>query len=103
MVLLPVGVTIALVQAVQQRQRTPAAVLLGLAAALVATPLLDAAVRRASEHAADRFAADIGLADDLSSALAALSRPGQPQRRVQRLLDSHPRLSSRTRRLAMHG
>ncbi|MFP5373268.1 MAG: M48 family metalloprotease, partial [Actinomycetes bacterium] len=49
-----------------------AGVLAGVAVLAVICPLVDAAVRRRSELAADRFAADHGLAVPLMTALRAL-------------------------------
>jgi Zn-dependent protease with chaperone function len=55
------GVAVAVVQAVQQRQWAVAAVLSAVAVCAVVCPLIDAAVSRRSEYAADRYAAGAGL------------------------------------------
>ena len=97
-----VGTAIAIVQAVQQQHWTSAALLAGIAAALVATPLLDSAVSRASEHAADRYATSTGAGPDLARALAMIGGAGgHHQRRggTHRLLDRHPNLDNRLARL----
>lgn len=97
--LFAVGGTIATVQALQQQQWVAAAMLLGVACALVVTPLVDGAVSRVSEHAADRYAADAGLADGLATALYVLQGHLPPRSWAQRRLDRHPSLDSRARRL----
>lgn len=51
------GVVVAVVQALQQRQWAVAAVLSAVAVCAVVCPLVDAAVSRRSEYAADRYAA----------------------------------------------
>ncbi len=70
----------------------------GLAAVLC--PLADAAVSRRSEFAADRFAADHGLACELAAALHALDdgRRGACGW-SRRLLASHPTAEQRIRAL----
>ena len=90
------GVAVAVVQAVQQRQWAVAAVLSAVAVCAVVCPLLDAAVSRGSEYAADRYAAGVGLGPQLAAALqvldgAQLRRP----RLVARLLDRHPSVARR--------
>jgi len=56
-----------------QRQDWPVVGLLaGLTVAGVGLPLCDAAMSRAGEYAADRYAAAAGLAGDLAAALGAL-------------------------------
>ena len=98
-----VGGGIALVQAVQQQRWASAALLAGIAAALVATPLLDSAVSRASEHAADRYAVSMGAGPDLARALALIDDTGghqQPRGWGRRLLDRHPNLDDRLARLS---
>ncbi len=71
---------------------------MGLAAVL--GPLADAAISRRSEFAADRFAADHGLALELATALRAMddgrrTACGWPRR----LLASHPTSEQRIRAL----
>lgn len=92
--LLLVGGVIALLSAVQHSQWTEALMLAGLATALLGTPVLDAAISRAAERAADRYAAEVGAGPDLAQALQAIS--GSPRsRRGRGLMDSHPSLASR--------
>jgi len=57
---------IALLSAVQHSQWTAAVVLAGLATATLGTPVLDAALSRAVERAADRYAIDVGAGPDLA-------------------------------------
>ena len=79
-----------------------ATLLAGIAAALLATPLLDSAVSRASEYAADRYATAIGAGPDLARALAMIGGAGGHQQRRgwrHRLLDRHPNLDDRLARL----
>lgn len=66
------GVIVAVVQAVQQRQWLIAGVLAGVAVLTVICPLVDAAASRRGELAADRFAAEHGLAVPLAAALRTL-------------------------------
>jgi STE24 endopeptidase len=90
------GVVVAVVQAVQQRQWAVAAVLSAVAVCAVACPLLDAAVSRRSEYAADRYAAGVGLGPQLAAALQILD--GAQRRRprvVARLLGRHPSVARR--------
>jgi len=87
------GVVVAVVQAVQQRQWAVAVVLSAVAVCAVVCPLLDAAVSRRSEYAADRYAADVGVAPQLAGALQVLV---VKQRRraglMARLLSRHPEM-----------
>lgn len=78
--LLLVGGGIALLRAVQHGQWTAAVMLGGVAIALLATPVLDAAISRAAERAADRYAAEVGAGPDLAAALIAISGSPRPQR-----------------------
>jgi STE24 endopeptidase len=93
--LLTAQVVVAVVQAIDRGQWLIAGVLAGVALATVLTPLAHALISRRSELAADRFAADHGLASPLASALRTLAghRPvaGQPRD----LLASHPALGQR--------
>jgi Zn-dependent protease with chaperone function len=94
--LLLVGGGIALLRAVQHGQWTAALMLAGVAIALLATPVLDAAISRAAERAADRYTAEVGAGPDLAAALLAISGSRRPQRGWgSGLLASHPSLSSR--------
>jgi len=76
--------------------------LVGLASVLC--PLADAAIRRRAELAADRFAADHGLALELAAALHALNDGHRAARGwSQRLLASHPTSDHRIRALLAGG
>jgi ABC-type Co2+ transport system permease subunit len=66
------GVVVAVVQAVQQRQWAVAALLSAVAVCAVVYPLVDAAVSRRCEYAADRYAAGVGLGPQLAAALPVL-------------------------------
>jgi STE24 endopeptidase len=74
LVLVPVLPVMASVQAVQQHAWAPLAVLVVLAVVLTVHPVADAALSRASELAADKYAASVGSGSDLASALAVLPR-----------------------------
>jgi STE24 endopeptidase len=95
-----VGLAVALVHALQQHEWMIGGVLawVGLAAGLC--PLADAAISRQAEFAADRFAADHGLALDMAAALHAMD-DGQPAGCgwSRRLLASHPTSAQRVRAL----
>jgi STE24 endopeptidase len=95
------GVVVAVVQAVQQRHWAVAAVLSAVAVCTLVCPLVDAAVSRRSEYAADRYAAGVGVGPQLAAALQVLD--GEPRRRpgmVARLLSRHPTVA---RRIAVLG
>ena len=98
-----VGGAIANVQSAQQRQWLSVAILSAVAFALVLSPLLDALVSRASEHAADRYAAAVGAGPELARALQLMSEPSGRRRGVAtRLLDRHPSVADRLVRLDGH-
>jgi STE24 endopeptidase len=90
------GVVIAVVQAVQQRQWAVAVVLSAVAFCAVVCPLVDAALSRRSEYAADRYAAGVGLGPQLAAALQLFAE-GQRRRPgvVARLLSRHPSVARR--------
>jgi STE24 endopeptidase len=90
------GVVVAVFQAAQQRHWAVAVVLSAVAVCTVVCPLADAAVSRRSEYAADRYAADVGVAPHLAGALQVLV--GKQRRRaglVARLLCRHPEMGRR--------
>jgi STE24 endopeptidase len=70
-----------------------ALVVLGLTAVLV--PLANAAISRRCEYAADRFAADHGLAIELAAALRVLSDGNPAPRGWSRLWSTHPTCEQR--------
>ena len=100
LVVLVAGLAVAVVRAVQQGLWTAGGVLTFVALATVLCPLADAAISRHGEFAADRFAADHGLALELAAALRALD-DGQPGARgwPRRLRASHPTPDRRIRAL----
>ncbi len=94
------GVAVAVTRALYQGQVLVGGVLAFVGLAAVLCPLADAAVSRRSEFAADRFAADHGLALELAAALHAMhdgrsAACGWPRR----LLASHPTTEQRIRAL----
>ena len=90
---------IAIGQGARAGQWGTVAVLSALVAFAVVTPLADAAISRASERAADRFAAHVGFGTELALALAALGT-GHRHRILGRLLERHPCTSRRLDDLA---
>jgi Zn-dependent protease with chaperone function len=94
------GVAVAVIHAVQRGQWAVGGVLAFVGLAAVLCPMVDAAISRQGEFAADRFAADHGLALDLASALPSMD-DGQRAARgwSQRLLASHPTSAQRIRAL----
>jgi len=86
----------ALVQAITQGQTAAAALLCALAVCAVLCPLADAWVRRRSEYAADRFAAQHGAGPQLAAALARLDQGrGRRQSWTQAALNRHPNTERR--------
>jgi Zn-dependent protease with chaperone function len=95
------GVVVAVVQAVQQPQWAVVAVLSAIAVSAVVCPLVDAAVSRRSEYAADRYAAGVGLGPQLAAALQVLDEGQRRRPRLMaRLLGRHPSVA---RRIAVLG
>ncbi len=94
------GVAVAVTRALYQGQVLVGGVLAFVGLAAVLCPLADAAISRRSEFAADRFAADHGLACELAAALHALDdgRRGACGW-SRRLLASHPTAEQRIRAL----
>jgi len=90
-----VTVAMAVAQSVQAGDLLSAGLLAGVAVAAVAAPLVDAAVSRRSELAADRYAAAVGLGRELAGALAAIDTSRAPRGWMRRLLDRHPPTSRR--------
>lgn len=96
---MPAVFVVAAVQLVQEdapaEQVVPMLVLLGVVAlgAFVA-PLADAAFSRASERGADAYAARLGMAPDLATALTIIA-PCGAQGPFRRLRNTHPNINSR--------
>lgn len=91
---------IAISQAVQRGEWSSAAILSALVRCPLISPIADAAISRASEHAADQYAAQIGFNNALTLALkttqaARASQPRHP------LLRDHPGIDRRLRRLEL--
>ncbi len=95
------GVVVAIVQTVQARQWVPALILGTVATFGVVCPLADAALSRAGEYAADRYAVTAGVGAELAEALTILgrSRP-HPQGIAARVLSRHPSTARRIEALA---
>lgn len=98
LLLIPIVVTVAIVQLAREHAWGPIAILAGLVFVLGAQPLLEAALSRASEYAADAYAARAGAGEDLVAVLQGhdldCTLPWQ-----QRLQASHPTRESRVGRL----
>jgi len=93
--LMPVAGGIAIVQLAQQGQWPSVAVLVGLGLVVWVQPLVDAVLRRDSEHAADAYTARLGGGADLAAAL----REFHDGHSGGRWRASHPPLASRVERL----
>jgi STE24 endopeptidase len=95
------GVAVAVIHALQQGQWMVGGVLAFVGLAAVLCPAVDAAISRQGEFAADRFAADHGLALELAAALNTMddacraASAGWPRQ----LLASHPSSEQRIRAL----
>jgi Zn-dependent protease with chaperone function len=97
LVLVPALLGMAGVQSAHQHAWAPLAVLTVLAAVLTFAPVADAALNRASELAADKYAANAGSGADLASALAV--SPRSPTASSDGLRTSHPSVDVRIARL----
>ena len=96
-------VTVAVAQAAMQQQWLVAFLIGGITTAAVLCPLIDAAVSRRSEYAADRFAAQNGVGPHLADALRTLERRASCRRApMARLLASLPSTSRRVKALAAY-
>jgi STE24 endopeptidase len=90
------GVVMAVARALHQGQWVAGGVLAFVGLAALLCPLADAALSRRSEIAADRFAADHGLALELAAALHAIDDGrGVAAGWSRRLLASHPTAEQR--------
>jgi STE24 endopeptidase len=95
-VLVVAGLAVAATRAAQQGQWMVGGVLVFVGLATVLGLLADAAISRRSEYAADRFAADHGLALELAAALYALKGGGrEAPRSLRRLWATHPSVDRR--------
>jgi STE24 endopeptidase len=96
-------VIVAVAQAAMQQQWLVAFLIGGITTAAVLCPLIDTAVSRRSEYAADRFAAQQGVGPDLADALRVLDRGASHRRSpMARLLASHPSTSRRLKALTAY-
>jgi Zn-dependent protease with chaperone function len=89
---------IAISQAIQHGEWSSAAALSALALCPVISPIADAAISRASEHGADRYAAQIGYNNALTLALRT-THVGEASQPRNPLLRRHPAIDHRLRRL----
>ena len=97
-------VIVAVAQAATQHQWLVALRIGGIATTAVGCPLVDAAVSRRSEYAADRFAAQQGVGPHLADALRALDGGASSRRSpMARFLASHPSTSRRIEALIVYG
>jgi len=88
------------VQLVQTGQWLASVMAAGIAFSLLGTPLVDGLVSRASEHAADAYAREVGVGRELARALVTVQSGSTSRRTVRgRLLDRHPPVSCRVERL----
>jgi STE24 endopeptidase len=95
-----VGLTVAVTRTLHQGQWMVGGVLAFVGLAAVFCPLADAEISRRAELAADRFAADHGLALELAAALHTLDDGHRAARGwSRRLLASHPTSAQRIRAL----
>jgi STE24 endopeptidase len=88
-VLLLGGSMIAVVRGIAEHAWPSVVVLLTLLLVVIFGPIANAACGRRAERAADRFAADRGMADDLSHALTVVSN-GCSRHGLSAVLASHP-------------
>lgn len=98
-VLLPVIGVVAAVQLVAHRAWSPLAILVGFGLVIWIQPVAEAALRRAQEYAADRYATAAGVGPQL---ITTLRRLPAPQRRIgawARLRAGHPTPAKRIDRL----
>lgn len=89
------AVVVGIGQAARQHAWAPAAVLIALAVFGTVTPIADAALSRAAERSADRYAEQTGHGQDLAQALSALATTDRHLPRRNTLLDTHPELRTR--------
>ena len=93
------GLAVAVFRALQQGQWMAGGVLVVVGLTAVLVPLANAAISRRSEYAADRFAADHGLASELTAALRVLNNGNRAPRGWWRLLSTHPTSEQRIKAL----
>jgi STE24 endopeptidase len=84
------GLAVAVVRALHQGRWMAGGVPVFVGLAVLLCPLADAAISRRVEYAADRFAADHGLASGLAAALRVLNDGHRARRGWARRLSSHP-------------
>ena len=96
-------VIVAVAQAMAQHQWLVALLIGGVATTALGCPLIDAAVSRRSEYAADRFAAQRGVGSHLADALRVVDRGAACRRSpIVSLVASHPSTSRRVTALTAY-
>jgi STE24 endopeptidase len=91
LVLWPLVLAVTAVQAVQQHAWVPLAVLAAVGVVLAVQPLVDAALVRAGERAADDYAIGLGAGPELAAALSRMSpAPAPAPAEAGRLRGTHP-------------
>jgi Zn-dependent protease with chaperone function len=98
LLLLPVAASVAVVQLAHERAWLPLALVVGLGIVVVVNPLVNAAVSRRAELAADDYAAWAGRAEPLAALLR--QRPDASHGCLAGLYAAHPATSRRVERLA---
>lgn len=93
------GLAVAVFRALQQGRWVAGGVLVVVQLTELLVPLANAAISRRSEYAADRFAADHGLAIELAAALRVLDDGKRAPRGWSPWLSSHPTVEQRIRAL----
>lgn len=91
--------SVAIANGAQQHEWASVSVLAGLAFSTLVAPVLDAAAGRASEYAADQFAAQAGYGDELARALTGMNPVNGAGTLHSQMLSRHPRTKHRVRRL----
>ena len=94
-----VAVLVGGVQLVRDRSWGAVVLVVVVLVAAAVSPLVDAAVSRAAEFAADRYAARVGYAADLAHVLRRFDGEGQSRTVGARLLERHPAARDRASRL----
>lgn len=100
LVLWPIVLVVTAVQAVQQHAWVPFALLIAVGVVLAVQPLVEAALSRAGERAADAYAIALGAGPDLAAALNSMPQPASA---AGRLRDTHPGRAARVAYLSAAG
>jgi STE24 endopeptidase len=98
-IVVPAGLAVAVSRTLQQGRWMAGGMLAAVGLTAVLGPLANAVISRLSEYAADRFAADHGLAMELATALRVLDDGKRAPRGWSRLLSTHPTSEQRIKAL----